>query len=80
MDETAISWRGEEFTLFAAIDPKAHHLLHASVAPSRNTLTTRRVPTGTTELYGRAPPVTDGASYGPSSLRWASLTSSGATA
>lgn len=55
MDETAITHQGEEFTLFAA------------VAPSRNTLTPRRFPSGIAEVYGRAPPivVTDRASYGP---------------
>lgn len=64
MDETAVKQRGQEFTLFAAIDPETRHLLHASVAPSGNTLTTRRFLTGLTELYGRAPlvVVTDGAS------------------
>jgi hypothetical protein len=33
MGETAISQRGEEFTLFAAVDPDTRHLLHASVGP-----------------------------------------------
>ena len=66
MDETVIKQRGEEFVLFAAVDPETHHLIHASVAPSRNYLTTRRFLTEIAELYGRAPPivVTDGASYG----------------
>lgn len=35
IDETAITQQGEEFTLFAAVDPNTRHLLHASVAPSR---------------------------------------------
>ena len=67
MDETTIKQQGEEFTVFAAVDPETRHLLHASVAPSRNTLTTRRFLTELAELYGRAPPivVTDGATYGP---------------
>jgi transposase-like protein len=67
MDETVVKQRGQEFTLFAAVDPDTRHLLHASVAPSRNTLTTRRFLTELAELYGRVPPivVTDGASYGP---------------
>jgi transposase-like protein len=67
MDETAIKQRGDEFTLFAAIDPETRHLLHAAVAPSRNYLTTRRFLEELGELYGRTPPVvvTDGASYGP---------------
>ena len=67
MDETAITQQGEEFTLFAAVDPETRHLLHASVAPSRNTLTTRRFLAELAELYGRSPPivVTDGATYGP---------------
>jgi transposase-like protein len=66
LDETAIKQRGEEFTLFAAVDPETRHLLHASVVPSRNTLTTRRFLSELAELYGRAPPivVTDGARYG----------------
>ena len=67
MDETTITQQGEEFTLFAAVDPETRHLLHASVTPSRNTLTTRRFLAELAELYGRAPPivVTDGATYGP---------------
>ena len=67
MDETVVKQRGQEFTLFAAVAPEMRHLLHASVAPSRNTLTTWRFLTELTELYGRVPPVvvTDGASYGP---------------
>ena len=67
LDETAITQHGEEFTLFAAVDPETRHVLHAAVAPSRNTLTTRRFLTELAELYGRAPPivVTDEASYGP---------------
>ena len=67
MDETTITQQGEEFTLFVAVDPETRHLLHASVAPSRNTLTTRRFLAELAELYGRAPPivVTDGGTYGP---------------
>ena len=67
MDETAITQQGKEFTLFAAVDPETRHLLHAAVAPSRNTLRTRRFLAELAELYGRAPPivVTDGATYGP---------------
>ena len=67
LDETVVNQRGQEFTLFAAVDPETRHLLHSSVAPSRNTLTTRRFLTELAELYGRMPPivVTDGASYGP---------------
>jgi transposase-like protein len=66
IDETAIKQRGEEFVLFAAVDPETRHLLHASVAPSRNYLITRRFLTEIAELYGRPPPivVTDDASYG----------------
>ena len=69
MDETAIKQRGQQFVLFAAVDSETRHLIHASVAPSRNYLTTRRFLTEITELYGRAPPivVTDGASTAPSS-------------
>ena len=67
MDETAVTQHGQEFTLFAAVDPETRHLLHASVAPSRNYLTTRQFLTEIAELYGRVPPivVTDGVSYGP---------------
>lgn len=46
MDETVIKQQGEKFTLFAAVDPMTRHLLHAAVAPSRNTLTTRRYKLG----------------------------------
>lgn len=67
VDETVIKQRGEEFMLFAAVDPETRHLLHASVAPSRNYLTTWRFLEELRELYGRVPPiiVTDGATYGP---------------
>ncbi len=67
MDETAISQQGEEFTVFAGVDPETPHLLHAAVASSRTTLTTRWFLSDLAELYGRAPPivVTDGATYGP---------------
>jgi len=67
IDETVIKQQGQEFTLFAAVDPETRHLRHASVAPSRNSLTTRRFLTEIAELYGRAPPtsVTDGAVAGP---------------
>jgi transposase-like protein len=66
IDETAIVQRDEEFVLFAADDLKTRHLLHASVAPLRNYLTTRRFLREIAELYGRSPPtvVTDDASYG----------------
>ncbi|WP_157972371.1 hypothetical protein [Saliphagus sp. LR7] len=82
MDETAVSQGGEEFTLFAAVDPETRHLLHASVAPSKNTLTTRRFLTELVELFGRFSSivVTDGASTAPSSPRWVSCTSSVAIA
>jgi putative transposase len=67
LDETVVKQRGQQFTLFAAVDPETRHLLHAAVAPSRNYLTTRRFLMEIAELYGRAPPivVTDGATYGP---------------
>jgi putative transposase len=67
LDETVIKQRGEEFVLFAAVDPETRHLLHAAVAPSRNYLTTWRFLDEVRELYGRLPPivVTDGATYGP---------------
>lgn len=67
LDETAISQHGEEFTLFAAVDPETRHILHAEVAPTRNYLTTWRVFEHLRELYGRVPPivVTDGANSGP---------------
>lgn len=56
MDETAIKQHGEEFTLFAAVDPETRHLLDAAIAPSRNSLTTRRFLEELDELYGRVPP------------------------
>ena len=67
LDETVISQHGEEFTLFAAVDPETRHILHAEVAPTRNYLTTWRVFEYLHELYGRVPPIvmTDGADYGP---------------
>jgi transposase-like protein len=67
LDETAISQHGEEFVLFAAVDPETRHLLHAEVAPTRKYLMTWRFFEHLRELYGRLPPivVTDGASYGP---------------
>ena len=67
IDETAISQHGEEFVLFAAVDPDTRHILHAAVAPTRNYLTTWRFFEQLRELYGRLPPivVTDGADYGP---------------
>ena len=67
MDETAITQRGQQFMLFEAVDPETRHLIHASVAPSRNSLTTRRFLTEIAELYGRAPSivVADGVSHGP---------------
>jgi transposase-like protein len=66
IDETVVKQRGQQFVLFAAVDPETRHLIHASVAPSRNYLTTRRFLTEIAELYGRNPPivVTDDASYG----------------
>jgi transposase-like protein len=66
IDETVVKQRGQQFVLFAAVDPETRHLIHASVAPSRNYLTTRRCPSEIAELYGRNPPivVADNASYG----------------
>jgi len=67
IDETVVKQRGEEFTLFVAVDPETRHLLHAAVVPSRSTLTTRQFLEEIGELYGKMPSivVTDGASYGP---------------
>ena len=66
IDETVVKQRGQQFVLSAAIDPETRHLIHASVAPSRNYLTTRRFLTEIAELCGQSPPivVTDDASYG----------------
>jgi transposase-like protein len=62
-----VKQRGQEFTLFAAVDPETRHLLHAAVAPSRNYLTTWRFLEEIGELYGRVPPIVvkDWAIYGP---------------
>lgn len=67
VDETVVNQHGEEFTLFAAVDPDTRALLHAAVAPSRNYLTTRRFLDELRDRYGRLPPiaVTDDATYGP---------------
>lgn len=67
VDETVVKQRGEEFTLFAAVDPETWALLHAAVAPSRNYLTTRQFLEEIRAIYGRLSPivVTDDASYGP---------------
>lgn len=61
--DSLISQRGDEFTLFAAVDPETRHILHAAVAPTRNYLTTWRFFEQLRELYGRLPPivVTNGA-------------------
>jgi transposase-like protein len=82
IDETVVKQRGEEFTLFVAVDPETRHLLHAAVAPSRNYLTIRRFLEEIGELYGRMPSivVTDGAATAPSSPNSASRASSVATA
>ena len=67
MDETIVKHRGQQFTLFAAVDPETRHLLHAAVVLSRNYLTTRQFLEKVANVYGRLSPivVTDGASYGP---------------
>jgi len=57
MDEKAVIQPCQEFAVFAVVDPETHHLLHAAVAPSRNTLITPRFLTELAELYGRAPPI-----------------------
>jgi transposase-like protein len=41
IDETVVKQRGQQIVLFAAVDPEKRHLIHASVAPSRNYLTHR---------------------------------------
>lgn len=78
LTETAISQYGEEFMLFAAVNPQTRHLLHAEVAPTRNYLTSWRFFEYLRELYSRGPPivVTDGATMAPSSLNQPSRTSS----
>lgn len=55
IDETAVSQRGKELTLFAALNSETRYLLHASVAPSINTFTNRQFLTEFAELYGRVP-------------------------
>jgi transposase-like protein len=67
MDETIIKQQSKELVLFAAVNPETRDLLHAAVAPSRNTLTTRRFLLELAGMDGQAPPivVTDGDSLGP---------------
>ena len=52
LDETVIRQRGEDFVLFAALAPDTREVVHLSVAPSRNYLTTWRFFRETEELYG----------------------------
>ena len=82
MDETAVTQHGQEFTLFAAVDPETRHLLHAVVAPSRNYLTTRRFLEEIGDLYGRVPPIVvkTGPATAPSSPNSVSHASSAAMA
>jgi hypothetical protein len=49
--------RGEQFVLFAALDPATREVVHLGVAPSRNYLTTRRFLEEIEELYGDHPEV-----------------------
>jgi len=60
---TAVIQHGEQFVLFAALDPATREVVHLGVAPSRNYLTTRWFLEEIEELYGELPEVviTDGA-------------------
>lgn len=82
VDETVVKQRGDEFTLFAAVDPETRPLLQAAFASSRNYLTCRWFLEELREVYGRIPPigVTGDAIYGPPSIDCISLASSTATA
>ena len=67
LDETVLRQRGEQFVLFAALDPDTREVVHLSVAPSRNYFTTRRFLTELEAIYGTLPEtvITDAASgYG----------------
>ena len=62
-----IRQRGEQFVLSAALDPATREVVHLSVAPPRNYLTTRRFLDEIDPIYGTLPEVllTDDASgYG----------------
>jgi transposase-like protein len=47
-----IRQHGEDFVLFAALAPQAREVVHLSVAPPRNYLTTRRFFREIEALYG----------------------------
>ena len=67
LDEPVVVQHGEQFVLFAALDPATREVVHLGVAPSRNYLTTRRFLEEIEDLYGGLPEVviTDGATgYG----------------
>ncbi|MFB6253661.1 MAG: hypothetical protein ABEI06_03535, partial [Halobacteriaceae archaeon] len=57
MDETSITQRGEEFTLFAALHPTTRDIIHLQCYPSRNALTTRLFMEEIERLYGTLPTV-----------------------
>jgi transposase-like protein len=63
LDETAVVQHGEQFVLFAALDPATREVVHLSVALSRNYLTTRRFLEEIEDLYSELPDtvITDGA-------------------
>lgn len=62
LNETVVVQHGEQFVLFAALDPATREVVHLGVAPSRNYLTTRRFLEEIEALYGNLPEVviTDG--------------------
>jgi transposase-like protein len=55
LDETVVRQRGQEFTLFAALDPATRRIVHLNVYPVRNYLTTRLFLTEIEHLYGTVP-------------------------
>jgi transposase-like protein len=55
LGKTAVIQHGEQFVLFAALDPATREVVHLGVAPSRNYLTTRRFLEEIEELYGDLP-------------------------
>jgi hypothetical protein len=62
----------EEFVLLAAVGPETRDPSYVAVAPSLNTLITRRLVPELAKLYGQVLPtmVTNAARYGPAFPAW----------